>query len=73
MTAFGLLAHETQLSVLHFGVRKAAGLSEPLPNKAPLLLCSGLRCAALRPAALHWQDGCAAAVQGHTSGPHDSR
>ena len=44
MTAVGLLQHETQLTVLHFGVRKAAGYANPLPNKADLLLVTGLRC-----------------------------
>ena len=40
---FGLLQHEAKLSVLNFGVRKAAALEEPLPNKAPLLLVTGIR------------------------------
>ncbi len=42
--ATGLLQHESRLSVLNFAVRKAAGFAEPLPNKAPLLFVTGLRC-----------------------------
>ena len=40
---FGLLQHEAKLSVLNFGVRKAAAFEDPLPNKAPLLLVTGVR------------------------------
>lgn len=43
--ATGLLQHESRLSVLNFAVRKAAGFEAPLPNKAPLLFVTGLRCA----------------------------
>ena len=45
LTATGLLQHETKLTVLHFGLRKSAAFSAPLPNKAPLLLVTGIRCA----------------------------
>ena len=44
MTAFGLLQHETRLSVLNFSVRKAAGSEEPLANKERLLFVTGYRC-----------------------------
>ncbi len=44
MAVFGLLQHETKLSVVSFSVRKAAALEEPLPNKTELLLVTGLRC-----------------------------
>lgn len=37
------------MSVLHFGVRKAATFSEPLPNKAQLTLVTGLRTFTARP------------------------
>ena len=43
MTFFGLLQHETRLSVLNFGVRKAAGPEEPLANKERLLFVTGYR------------------------------
>jgi hypothetical protein len=43
--ATGLLQHESRLSVLNFAVRKAAAFADPLPNKAPLLFVTGLRCA----------------------------
>jgi pre-rRNA-processing protein TSR1 len=46
---FGLLQHETKLSVVNFSVRKAAGFEEVLPNKAPLLLVTGLRYDVLLP------------------------
>ena len=42
----GLLQHETKLSVLNFSMRKASSSVESIPNKAELLFCSGLRCAA---------------------------
>lgn len=45
LVATGLLQHESRLSVLNFAVRKAAGFEAPLPNKAPLLFVTGLRCA----------------------------
>lgn len=62
--AFGLLQHETKLSVVHFSVKRAAGFgaapgagsgagsaaaSEPLRNKEPLLLVTGLRSFMARP------------------------
>ena len=47
MTMFGLLQHETRLSVLNFAVRKAAGSEEPLANKERLLFVTGYRCAVL--------------------------
>ena len=42
----GLLQHETKLSVLNFSIRKASSHTGSVPNKAELLFCSGLRCAA---------------------------
>ena len=42
----GLLQHETKLTVLNFGIRKASSHTGSIPNKAELLFCSGLRCAA---------------------------
>ena len=43
LAVFGLLQHETKLSVVHFSVRKAAALEDPLPNKTKMLLVTGLR------------------------------
>lgn len=43
VAAFGLLQHETRLSVLNFSVKKAVGFEQPLPNKALLLFVSGHR------------------------------
>ncbi|EIE25675.1 DUF663-domain-containing protein [Coccomyxa subellipsoidea C-169] len=43
LAVFGLLQHETKLSVVHFSVRKAAALEDPLPNKTEMLLVTGLR------------------------------
>lgn len=44
LAVFGLLQHETKLSVVNFSVKKAAALEDPLPNKTELLLVTGLRC-----------------------------
>ena len=44
LAVFGLLQHESKLSVLNFSLRKAAAFEAPLPNKAPLLFVTGLRC-----------------------------
>ncbi|CAL8469855.1 g9397 [Coccomyxa elongata] len=49
LAVFGLLQHETKLSVVNFSVRKAAALEEPLPNKSELLLVTGLRSYVARP------------------------
>ena len=38
-----LLQHETKLSVVNFSVRKSATYEEPLPNKAELLILTGVR------------------------------
>jgi len=43
LVAFGLLQHETRLSVLNFSVKKASTFQEPLANKAPLLFVMGFR------------------------------
>ncbi len=45
----GLLQHETKLSVLNFSIRKASSHTGSIPNKAELLFCTGLRCAATLP------------------------
>lgn len=47
--AFGLLAHEAKLSVVHYSVRKATSYSQPLANKEELLLVTGLRSFLARP------------------------
>ena len=44
VVARGLLQHEAKLTVLNFGVKKAAGYEEALPSKTELLLVTGLRC-----------------------------
>ena len=44
LSVFGLLQHETKLSVVNFSVRKSASFEEPLPNKAELLILTGVRC-----------------------------
>ncbi len=44
LAVFGLLQHETKLSVVNFSVRKSASFEEPLPNKAELLILTGVRC-----------------------------
>ena len=41
--AFGLLQHETRLSVLNFAIKKAANFTEPLQNKTSLLFAAGCR------------------------------
>ncbi len=43
LSVFGLLQHETKLSVVNFTVRKSASFSDPLPNKAELLFLTGIR------------------------------
>ena len=43
MSVFGLLQHETKLSVVNFTVRKAATFEDPVANKAELLLVTGIR------------------------------
>ena len=43
LVARGLLQHESKLSVLNFAIRKAPQHQVSVPNKASLLLCSGLR------------------------------
>ncbi len=47
VVARGLLQHEAKLTVLNFGVKKAAGYEEALPSKTELLLVTGLRCGSL--------------------------
>lgn len=43
LTAFGLLQHEAKLSVVNFGVKKAAGYAAAVANKELLLFVTGLR------------------------------
>ena len=43
LVARGLLQHEAKLSVLNFAVRKSPYCKQPIANKAPLLLSTGLR------------------------------
>lgn len=43
LSVSGLLQHETKLSVVNFSVRKSASYEEPLPNKAELLILTGVR------------------------------
>ena len=45
LSVFGLLQHETKLSVVNFSVRKASSFEDPVPNKAELLLLTGIRSA----------------------------
>ena len=47
LSVFGLLQHETKLSVVNFSVRKALAFEGALPNKAELLLMTGVRCTGL--------------------------
>ncbi|CAL5218954.1 g706 [Coccomyxa viridis] len=49
LSVFGLLQHETKLSVVNFSVRKSASFEEPLPNKAELLILTGVRSFMARP------------------------
>lgn len=49
VTVFGLLQHECKLSVVHFGLRKAAGFPEPIRAKEELLFVTGLRTFPTRP------------------------
>jgi pre-rRNA-processing protein TSR1 len=43
LTAFGLMQHESKLSVVNFSMRKAAGYELPIKNKEELLFVTGLR------------------------------
>lgn len=43
LVATGLLQHEAKLTVLNFGIKKAAAYARPLPSKAELLLVTGVR------------------------------
>lgn len=43
LVVFGLLQHEGKLSVLNFGLKKAAGYSESIRNKEELLFVTGVR------------------------------
>lgn len=45
LSVFGLLQHETKLSVVNFSVRKASSFEDPVPNKAELQLLTGIRSA----------------------------
>ena len=45
VSVFGLLQHEMKLSVVNFSVRKASSFEDPVPNKAELLLLTGIRSA----------------------------
>ena len=49
LVCMGLLQHECKLSVVNFGLRKASGFADPLPNKEPLLFVTGLRSFVARP------------------------
>ena len=53
LSVFGLLQHETKLSVVNFSVRKALTFEGPLPNKAELLLMTGIRCTGVSSSFLH--------------------
>ena len=53
LSVFGLLQHETKLSVVNFSVRKALSFEGPLPNKAELLLMTGVRCTGVSSSLLH--------------------
>ena len=44
LSVFGLLQHETKLSVVNFSVRKSAAFEDPVLNKAELLILTGVRC-----------------------------
>jgi hypothetical protein len=43
LVVYGLLQHEAKLSVLNFGLKKAAGYGESIRNKEQLLLVTGVR------------------------------
>lgn len=43
LVVFGLLQHETRLSVLNFAVKKVSDYQEPIANKQRLLLATGFR------------------------------
>lgn len=43
ISAWGLLQHETKLSVLNFSIKKASGCEEPIPNKDELHFITGIR------------------------------
>ena len=47
LVATGLLQHEAKLSVLNFGVKKAAAYDGAVANKDELLFVSGVRCGLL--------------------------
>lgn len=53
LSVFCLLQHETKLSVVNFSVRKSLSFEGPLPNKAELLLMTGVRCAGISSTLLH--------------------
>ncbi len=46
---YGLLPHECKLSVVNFGMKKAAGYSGSIANKEELLLVTGVRAFVGRP------------------------
>ena len=43
VSVWGLLNHETKLSVLNFSVKKVSGMEEPIANKTELLFVTGIR------------------------------
>ncbi len=49
LVATGLLQHEAKLSVLNFGIKKAAAYDGAVANKDELLFVSGVRCGAAKP------------------------
>jgi pre-rRNA-processing protein TSR1 len=49
LTAFGLMQHESKLSVVNFSLRKAAGFADAVGNKEELLFVTGLRGFVARP------------------------
>eukprot|EP00890_Picochlorum_soloecismus_P004008 jgi/Picsp_1/4608/NSC_01978-R1_pre-rrna-processing protein tsr1 homolog len=48
-SAWGLLQHETKLSVLNFSIKKDPGCEEPIPNKEELCFVTGIRSFSAKP------------------------
>ncbi|KAK9814203.1 hypothetical protein WJX72_002201 [[Myrmecia] bisecta] len=43
LMVYGLLQHESKLSVVNFAIKKAVAYTEPIPNKEELLFMTGVR------------------------------
>ena len=49
VSMFGLMQHETKLSVVNFSIQKKGTYREPIANKEELLFVTGVRCFSARP------------------------